>query len=161
MFNELFLACLENHAPVRTVKKSIYHRGHKRYDERRDCQHQRAQKMGTKADLKAFRELQKEGESGVTRDRTGQYYNQEICQNKNSCEAIWKTICSTLSNKTGCTSFEDTDTLANEFNHFFKSVGEKVARDSAELAQSHSFSNLSIPVNLCPSPVTSRLNLKQ
>ena len=59
MFNELSLACLENQAPVRTVKKSIYHRGHKRYDERRDCQHQRARKMGTKEDLKAFRELQK------------------------------------------------------------------------------------------------------
>ena len=58
MFNELFLACLENHAPIRRVKKSIYHRGHKRYDERRDCQHQRARKMGTKDDLKAFRELQ-------------------------------------------------------------------------------------------------------
>ena len=36
-------------------------------------------------------------------------------------------------------SFKDTDTLANEFNHFFISVGEKVARDSAELAQSHGY----------------------
>ena len=75
---------------------------------------------------------------------------------KNNCGAIWKTIRSTLPNKTGCTSFtKDTDTLANELNHFFISVGEKAARDFAELAQSHRLSNLSTPVN--HGPVTSCL----
>ena len=63
MFNELFLACLENHAPVRTVK--IRQKPYPFITEdigdmmkKRDCQHQRARKMGTKEDLKAFRELQ-------------------------------------------------------------------------------------------------------
>ena len=109
----------------------------------RDCQHQRALKMGTKEDLKDLKA--KQDESSVTRDTTGEYYDQEIRENKNSCGAIWKSIHSTLPNQTGCTSFKDTVTLANEFNHFFISVGEKATRDSAELAQWHGLSNLSIP----------------
>ena len=36
-------------------------------------------------------------------------------------------------------------------------MGEKAARDSAELAQSHSLSNLSIPFNLCPSQTSDEL----
>ena len=64
------------------------------------------------------------------REAEREYYNQEICENKNNCGAIWKTIRSALPNKTGRASFtKDTDTLANEFNHFFISLGEKAARD--------------------------------
>ena len=64
------------------------------------------------------------------REAEREYYNQEICENKSNCGAIWKTIRSALPNKTGRASFtKDTDTLANEFNHFFISLGEKAARD--------------------------------
>ena len=86
------------------------------------------------------------------REAERERYNQEIRENKNNCGAIWKTVRSALPNKTGRASFtRDTDTLANELNHFFISVGEKAARESAELARWHSLSNLSIPFNLCPS----------
>ena len=51
---------------------------------------------------------------------------------------MWKTIRSALPNKSGRPSFtKDTDTLANEFNRFFVSVGQKAADDSAELARLH------------------------
>ena len=51
---------------------------------------------------------------------------------------MWKTIRSALPNKSGRPSFtKDTDTLANEFNRFFISVGQKAADDSAELARLH------------------------
>ena len=51
---------------------------------------------------------------------------------------MWKTIRSALPNKSGRPSFtKDTDTLANEFNRFFISVGQKSADDSAELAHLH------------------------
>ena len=75
-FNDLFLACLENNAPVRTVK--IRHNRNPFISEdirdlmkERDCLHQRTRKTGTKEDWKVFRELQNKGESGVTRGRTG------------------------------------------------------------------------------------------
>ena len=32
---------------------------------------------------------------------------------------------------------KNTDTLANEFNYFFISAGEKASRESAEIARSH------------------------
>ena len=120
----------------------------------RDCLHQKARKTGTKEDWKVFRERRNRVKVAL-REAEREYYNQEICENKNNCGAIWKTICSALPNKTGRASF--TDTLANEFNHFCTSVGEKAARDSAELAQSHSLSNLSIPFNLCPSQTSDEL----
>ena len=51
---------------------------------------------------------------------------------------MWKTIRSALPNKSGRPSFtKDTDALANEFNRFFISVGQKAADDSAELARLH------------------------
>ena len=51
---------------------------------------------------------------------------------------MWKTIRSALPNKSGRPSFsKDTDALADEFNRFFISVGQKAADDSAELARLH------------------------
>ena len=51
---------------------------------------------------------------------------------------MWKTIRSALRNKSSRPSFtKDTDTLANEFNRFFISVGQRAADDSAELARLH------------------------
>ena len=92
------------------------------------------------------------------REAEREYYNQEILENKNNCAAIWKTIRSALPNKKGHASFiKDTNTLANEFNHFFISVGEKAARDFAEFARWHGLSNLSIPFNLCPSHTSDEL----
>ena len=93
----MFLACLENHAPVRTVK--IRHKPNPVITEdirdlmkKRDYLHQRARKTGTKEDWKVFREP----------------------RNRVKGEE----------NKTGRVSFtKDTDTLASEFNHFFTSVG--------------------------------------
>ncbi|KAK2550311.1 hypothetical protein P5673_029001, partial [Acropora cervicornis] len=67
-----------------------------------------------------------------------EHYNQQICENKNNSGAMWKTIRSALPNKSGRPSFtKDTDTLVNEFNRFFISVGQKAADDSAELARLH------------------------
>ena len=62
---------------------------------------------------------------------------------------MWKTIRSALPNKSGRPNFtKDTDTLANEFNRFFISVGQKAADDSAELARLHDLQTT--PVYLGP-----------
>ena len=155
-FNDLFLACLENHAPVRTVKIRYKPNPFITEDIRdlmkeRDCLHQRARKTGTKEDWKVFRELRNRVKVSL-REAEREYYNQEICENKNNCGAIWKTIRSALPNKTGRASF-----TRHRYSQFFTSVGEKAARDFAELAQSHSLSNLSIPFNLCPSQTSDEL----
>ena len=91
----------------------------------RDCLHQRARKTGTKEDWKAFRELGNRVKVAL-REAELEYYNHEIRENKNNLGQFGKTIGSALPNKTGRASFtKDTDTLANEFNHFFISVGEE------------------------------------
>ena len=106
-FNELFLACLENHAPLRTVK--IWHKPNpfitrdvRHMMKEGDCLHQRVRKMGTKEDWKAFRELRNRVKVAL-REAEQEYYVQEIHKKENNCGAIWKTIWSTLPNKTGHT----------------------------------------------------------
>ena len=99
-----------------------------------DCLHQTVRKMGTKEDWKAFRELRNRVKVAL-REAEQEYSDQEIHEKENNCGAIWKTneaLCQTrqviqTSPKT------QNDTLANEFNHFLKSVGEKAACDSANL----------------------------
>lgn len=113
-FNELFLACLENHAPLRTVK--IWHKPNlfitrdvRHMMKEGDCLHQRVWKMGTKEDWKAFRELRNRVKVAL-REAEQEYYVQEIHEKESNCEEIWKTIWSTLPNKTGHTNFtKDTE----------------------------------------------------
>ena len=114
-FNDLFLACLENHAPVRTVKirpkpNQFITEDIRDLMKERDCLQQRARKTGTKEDWKVFRELRNRVKVAL-REAEWEYYNLEICENKNNCGAIWKIIRSALPNKTGRARFtKDTDT---------------------------------------------------
>ena len=161
-FNDLFLACSENHAPVGTVK--VRHKPNPFIKEdirdlmkERDYLHQRARKTGTKEYWRALRELRNRVKVAL-RELQREYHNQEIRKNKNNGGAIWKTIRSAPPNKTGRASFtKDKGTLASDFNHFFMSVGDKAARDFAELARSHGLSNLSSPFNFCPSQTHDKL----
>ena len=88
-------------------------------------------------DWEAFKELRNRVKF-VLRKAEREHYNKQICENRNNSRAMWKTICRALPNKSGDPSFtKDTDTLANEFNHFFISVGQKATDDSVELARLH------------------------
>jgi len=88
-------------------------------------------------DCEAFKELPNRVKF-VLRKAEREHYNQQICENRNNSGAMWKTIRSALPNKSGRPSFtKDTDTLANEFNRCFISVGQKAADYSAELARLH------------------------
>ena len=88
-------------------------------------------------DWEVFKELRNRVKF-VLRKAEREHYTQQICENKNNSGAMWKTIGSALPNKSSRPSLtKNTDTLANEFNRFFISVGQKAADDSAELARLH------------------------
>ena len=138
-FNELFFTCLENHAPLRTVK--IWHKPNpfitrdiRHMMKEGDCLHQTVRKMGTKEDWKAFREL-----------RNGWKWRYER-QNRNTLTRKFtkkRTTAGQFGKPMKHSAKQDrshklhpktqNDTLANEFSHFLKSVGEKAACDSANL----------------------------
>ena len=83
------------------------------------------------------------------------YYNEQMTANKGNTGAMWKTIRSALPNKSRQRPqyTKDTDTLANEFNKFFISVGERAANESIELARRYALSTE--PVSFCQEyPVT-------
>lgn len=141
-FNDLLLACLDDHAPIKTVK--IRHKPNSFITEDiRDLMrvgdrlHKRASKTGMREDWEVFKELRNRVKF-VLRKAEREHYNQQICENKNNSGAMWKTIRSALPHKSGRPSLtKDTDTFANELNRFFISVGQKAADDSAELARLH------------------------
>ena len=103
-------------------------------------------------DRQVFKDLKKEVKS-VLRKAEKEYFNEQICANKNNTGAIWKTIRRALPKKSSCTTHytKDPSILANEFNQFFISVGVNAVGKSAELARSlgltdylHSCSNNSL-----------------
>ena len=99
-----------------------------------DCLHQRVRKMGTKEDWKAFRELRNRVKVAL-REAEQEYYDQEIHEKRTTAGQFGKpfeALCQTRQ-VTQTSPKTQNDTLANEFNHFLKSVGEKAARDSANL----------------------------
>ena len=108
-FNNLLLACLDDHAPVKTVK--IRHKPNPFITEDvrdlmkvRDHLHKRARRTGTREDWEAFKELRNRVKF-VLRKAEREHYNHQICENKNDSGAMWKTICSALPNKSGRPSF--------------------------------------------------------
>ena len=96
----------------------------------RDHLHKRARRTETRENWEAFKELRNRVKF-VLRKVEREHYNHSICENKNNGGAMWKTIRSAFPNKSGRPSFtKDTDALANEFNRFFISLGQKAANDS-------------------------------
>ena len=83
-FNDLFLACLGNHTPVRTVK--IRHKPNPFITEdirdlmkKRDCLHQRARKTGTKEDWKVLREPRNRVKEAL-REAEREYYTRKFAK---------------------------------------------------------------------------------
>ena len=140
-FNELFLACLENHAPLRTVK--IRHKPNPFIT--RDVRHNLWWKKGIVCTKECERwgprrtgkllgsweigwkwRYERQNRNNTTRKFTkkrttaGQFGKpfEALCQTRQVTQTSPKT---------------QNDTLANEFNHFLKSVGKKAACDSANL----------------------------
>ena len=103
----------------------------------RDSTQRKARRTGSVNDWQVFRDLKKEVKS-ILRTAAKEYFNEQICANKNNTGVIWKTIRRALPKKSSCTTHytKDPSILANEFNQFFISVGVNAAGKSAELARS-------------------------
>ena len=121
-FNDLFLTCLNAHAAVKTVKPK--HKPNpfitddiKDRMKTRDSMHRKARKTGSLNDWQVFRDLKKEVKSTLRKAEI-EYFNKQICANKNNTGAIWKTIRKALPKKSSCTTpySKDPSILANEFN---------------------------------------------
>ena len=104
-FNDLLLACLDDHAPIKTVK--IRHKPNPFITEDirdlmkvRDRLHKRARRTGMRKGWEVFKELRNRVKF-VLRKAEREYYNQQIFENKNNSGAMWKTIRSALPNKSG------------------------------------------------------------
>ena len=111
--------------------------------------HRRARRSGIEQDWKLFRNLRNKVKLEL-RKAEQEYFNRDISENKADSGAIWKTIRRALPNKSNRACYtKDTSILANEFNRFLTSVGEKATCESRELAQLHDLTNYPSP---CCSP---------
>ena len=139
-FKDLFLTCLDNHAPIKTLKlkrksnPSITAEIKKRIKTRNKL-HKRAHKSGSHEDWKVFADLRREIKQSI-RQAEREYFTQQVITNKGNTGSLWKTIRRALPNKPSQRPqyTRDTDVLANEFNRFFILVGQEVAKKSTALA---------------------------
>ena len=144
-FNDLFLACLDNHAPIKTVKirkkpSPFVNDDIKKLISEKNKLHRKARMSKNTDDWKAFVRLRQELKHNL-RLAEVKYFNDEIQSNSNNTGAIWKTIRRALpkdSSSIQCLQYtKDTSALAEEFNNFFVSVGERAAHASTQLAEVH------------------------
>ena len=141
-FNDLFLICLDNHAPIKTLKlKRKSNPSITEIRERintRNKLHKRARKSGSHEDWKAFADLRREIKQSI-RHAEREYFTQKVITNKGNTYSLWKIIRRALPSKSSQRPqyTRDTDVLANEFNRCFISVGQEVAKKSTELANYH------------------------
>ena len=105
-FNDLFLTCLNAHAPVKTVKpkkKPFITDDIKDLMKTKDSMHRKARNTGSLNDWQVFRDLKKEVKSILPKAEI-EYFNKQISANKNNTGAIWKTIRKALPKKSSCTT---------------------------------------------------------
>ena len=92
-FNDLFLTCLNAHAPVKTVKLKrkpnlFITDDIKDLMKTRDSMHRKARRTGSVNDWQVFRDPEKEVKS-ILRKAEIEYFNEQICANRNNTGAIW------------------------------------------------------------------------
>ena len=142
-FNDLFLTCLDKHAPVKKIR--IKHKACpfmtddiKQLIITRNSLHRSARLFGSPNEWKAFSEKKREVKL-ATKSAEIAYYNKQVTENKNHSASIWKTIRQALPQKAAHSVHytKDTDVLTEEFNKFFISVGETAAPSAANLASAY------------------------
>ena len=130
-----FLAYLNDHAPVKTVKLK-----------RKSCpfitediKQLIVTRNNLHSDWNAFKRLRCNVKLALRRVEVDYYNNQIILSNKNNTASLWKIIRRALLQKSNSNLqyTKDTSALAEEFNRFFTSVGEKASTASERLAEIH------------------------
>jgi hypothetical protein len=137
-FNALFLTCLDKHAPEKGIQlkynpNPFINRDLMSLIRNKSQLHQIARATGTLEDWNYFKSLKRRIKCAI-RQVEIDYFNKEILSNKNCCCAIWKTIRHAIPKSSSQQLTYTKDTLSNQFNVFFTSVGEQAATSSIKLA---------------------------
>ena len=132
-FNDLFLACLNDQAPIKTIKvkpKSIpfITDDIRKMITTRNNLHRIGRQSGFLSDWNAFKQQRCKVKLSLKKAESG-YYNHHILSNKNNGTSLWKTIRRALPSKStpNLKYSKDTSLLAEEFNHFFISGGKALS----------------------------------
>ena len=139
-FNDLFLSFLNEHAPIKTVKvKStsapFITDGIRKLISTRNDLHKIARQSGYVEDWNAFKRHRRGVKLAIKNAETA-YFNNQILANKKNSSSLWKTIRAALPKLRPNPEYtKNTSILAEEFNNFFTSVGEKASDASERLAE--------------------------
>ena len=144
-FNELFCDIVDKHAPVKKIKirgrplpyvtDEIRHLMKAREDWRKI-----ARKTNDPCAWSVYKNLKREVKREI-RAAEREFVMEQIKNNKNNTNSIWKTIRSCIPNKskTQSTYSKDEKTVANEFNSFFADVGDVTVKKIKDLASKFNF----------------------
>ena len=140
-FNDLFQACLNDFAPVKTIKikrRSIpfMNEDIKEQIVIRNNLHKIACQTGSVEDWNGFKQQRCKVKLTLKAAEV-EYYNEQILSNQKNCASLWKTIRNALPTKPhySLEYTKETSALAEEFNRYFISVGRKASITSVNLAE--------------------------
>ena len=158
-FNNLFLGVLEQHAPLKTFKvrhskvSPVITPEIKLLMKQRDGLLKLARQTVNSCDWESYRVLHRDVKTKI-RQAEREYVRSEITANKENKTSIWKTVrrCLNSSRNPRLAYSRDLTEVANEFNEFFVSVGDKAAQQAKRLAADFSLSIPSDPVMPCDVP---------
>ena len=145
IFNSLFHQILDQHAPVKTVK--LRARPNPFIDDNirslmrsRDHWQRLARQTNDPAMWSGYRNFRREVKREI-RIAQREFVEQQIRQNPNNTRSIWKTIRSCIPKQpVNVKSFtKDDQTVANEFNKFFSSVGKSTTEKIQLLASKFNY----------------------
>ena len=135
-FNKLFLDVLERHAPLKTFtakhqKSKVITAEIRDLMRERDNLLKRAHQSRNSLDWECYKALRREVKKKIRLSET-QLIRNEINENKNNKTSVWKTIrrCLNPCSNSALVYSRDCLEIANEFNEFFTSVGENVAKQA-------------------------------
>ena len=144
-FNELFCDIVDRHAPIKKIKilgrpllyvtDEIGHLMRAREDWRKI-----ARKTNDPCAWSVYKSLKREVKNEI-RVAEREFMMEQIKNNKNNTNYIWKTIRSYIPNKskTQKTYSKAEKTVANEFNYFFAGVGDNTLKKISDLASKFNF----------------------
>ena len=130
-FNDLFMACLDKHAPLKSFKVKNKPKPFIANEIKQSIRNllKKAKFLRTPEAWCAFKSYRHQVKLEI-RSAEKRYYSEQIMENKNNSSSIWKTVRTALPRKVSREVLysKDTATLAEEFNQFFVSTGAKAAQ---------------------------------
>ena len=158
-FNDLFLSILDENAPIKNIKirakpSPFITEEIRSLMKERDLSHKIARDTLQPRDWLEFKRLKNKVKNEL-RNAEKQYVQEQILLNRNEPRSIWKIIRRCIPSKiTGKPCYiKPTSVLCEEFNNYFISIGENIAKSAKKLADDY---NLSMDLLVYTEPVSAR-----